>query len=66
MLKMIGDATESQKKRGLDWKEDQMELTSCGLDGNIGDLKVEGGGKENTIKEGGFPENYGNARHNGN
>ena len=31
ILKMIGDATEEQKKRGLDWKEDQMELISWGF-----------------------------------
>ena len=51
MLKMIGDATENLKKRGLDWKEDRMELISWGFDGNIGDLKIEEGGKEYMIKE---------------
>ena len=28
ILKMIGDATEELKKRGLDWKKDQTELIS--------------------------------------
>ena len=51
MLKMIGDATENLKKRGLDWKEDKMELISWCLDGKIGDLKIAGGGKEYMIKE---------------
>ena len=40
MLKKIGDATGNLKERGLEWKEDQMELISWGLDGNIGDLKI--------------------------
>ena len=28
ILKIIGDATEELKKRGLDWKEEEMELIS--------------------------------------
>ena len=51
IFKMIGDATEELKKKGLDWKEDQMELISWGLDEKIGDLKIEEGGKEHVIKE---------------
>ena len=31
VFKTIGDATEELKKKGLDWKEDQMELMSWGL-----------------------------------
>ena len=30
MFRTIGDATEELKKKGLDWKEDQMELISWG------------------------------------
>ena len=51
MLKMIGDATENLKMRGLDWKEDEMETVSWGLDWRLGDLKVEEEGKEYIIKE---------------
>ena len=50
MLKMIGDATGNLQDRGFDWKEDQMEVISWSLDGNIGDLKIEEGGKEYMIK----------------
>ena len=32
ILKMIRDATENLKKRGLDWKEVQMEMISWCLD----------------------------------
>ena len=45
MLKMIGDATENLKKRGLDSKEDEMETIPWGRDGNIGDFKVVEGGR---------------------
>ena len=51
IFKMIGDAFEKMKKKGLDWKEDQMELISWGFDEKIGDLKIEEGGKEHVIKE---------------
>ena len=48
---MIGDVTEELKKRGLDWKEDQMELISWGLCEEVGDPHVEDGGKNYVIKE---------------
>ena len=50
-LKMIADATEELKKRGLDWKEDQMELISWCLCKDDGDLHVEAGGKKYVIRE---------------
>ena len=49
--KMLGDAAGNLKKRGLDWKEDQMELISWSLDEKVGDFKIEEGGKEYVIKE---------------
>ena len=45
----IGDATEELKKRGLDWKEDQM--ISWGLCKDVGDLHNEAGGKKYVIRE---------------
>ena len=50
ILKMIGDATEELKKRGLDWKEDKMELISWGFYEDLGDLQIEDGGKKFVIK----------------
>ena len=46
ILKMTGDATENLKKRGFDWKEDQMERISWGLCAKVGYQHVEGGGKK--------------------
>ena len=37
ILKMMGDATEELKKRGLEWKGDQMELISWGLRVDVGE-----------------------------
>ena len=51
MLKMIGDTTENLKERGLNWKEDQMELISVSFEEKIGDLKIEEGREEYVIKE---------------
>ena len=51
ILKMIGDATEELKKRGLDWKEDQMELISWNFYEDVEDLHIEDGGKKYVIKE---------------
>ena len=51
ILKMIGDATEELKKRGLDWKEDQMELISWCLCEEVGDIHIEDGGKNHVIQE---------------
>ena len=42
--KMIGYATEELRKRGLDWKEDQMKMTSWGFREEVGDLHIEAGG----------------------
>ena len=38
ILKMLGDAAGNLKKRGLDWKEDQIKLISWSLDEKVGDL----------------------------
>ena len=35
IVKMIEDATEELKKKGLDWKEEEMELISLGFHGEI-------------------------------
>ena len=46
ILKMIGDVIEELEKRGLDWKEDQMELISWGFYEDVGVLHIEDGGKK--------------------
>ena len=51
ILKMIEDATEELKKRGLDWKEDETELISRDFYEEVGDLHLEDGGKNYVIKE---------------
>ena len=51
IIKMIQDATEELKKRGLDWKEDEMELISWGFYEEMGDIHLEDGGKKYVIKE---------------
>ena len=51
MLKMIGDDTGRLKEKGFDWKEDEMELMSWGLEGKVEDLWIVEGGKEYRIKE---------------
>ena len=38
---MIGDATKDFRKRGLDRKEDQMELMAWGFGGKVGDITLE-------------------------
>ena len=48
---MTGDATEELKKRGLDWKEEMMELISWGFYEETGDIHLEHGGKTYVIKE---------------
>ena len=49
---IFGDPIEELKKKGLDWKEDQMELISWGLGEKVGDLHVEdGGGQKYVIRE---------------
>ena len=35
---MIAETTEELRKRGLDWKEDQMELMAWGFEAKIGDV----------------------------
>ena len=37
---MIADTAEELRKRGLDWKEDQMELIAWGFEGKNGDLHI--------------------------
>ena len=51
MLKMIGDATGRLKERGLDWKEDEMELIFWSLEEKVEDLKIVEGGKKYIMKE---------------
>ena len=51
ILKIIGNATEELKKRGLDWKEDEMELISWSFYEGVGDLHIEDRGKKYVIKE---------------
>ena len=51
ILKILGDATEELKKRGLDWEEDEMELISWGFCEDVGDLHIEDGGKKYVIRE---------------
>ena len=47
---MIRDVTEELKKKGFDWKEDQMELISWGLSEKVGDLHAEDGRKKYVIR----------------
>ena len=49
--KMIVDTTEVLRKRGLDWKEDQMEMISRGFRDKVGDLLSDAGGKKYLINE---------------
>ena len=49
--KMIVDTIEEQKKRGLDWKVDQMEMISWGFREQVGDLLTGAGGKNFLIQE---------------
>ena len=51
IIKMIEDATEELKKKGLDWKEEEMQLMSRGFCEEIGDIHLENGGKKYVIKE---------------
>ena len=64
-LKIIGDATEELKKRGLDWKEDQMELISWGLCKDVREMHFEDGGKKYVIREGRTLEGHGSTHHRG-
>ena len=41
----LEDPTEELRKRGLDWKEDQMETIAWGLEGEVGDLQIQSGGQ---------------------
>ena len=38
--RMIVDTTEELRKRGLDWKEDQIGVMAWGFEGRSGDLPV--------------------------
>ena len=42
--KMIEDTTEESRKRGLGWKEDQMELMALCFEEEVGDVLCEYGG----------------------
>ena len=49
---MIADTTEELRKRGLDWKEDQMELIAWGFERKMKiSIFIEAGVKSYTIKE---------------
>ena len=50
---MIADTTEELRKRGLDWKEDQMELIAWSFDFFKKEISIltEAGVKTYTIKE---------------
>ena len=49
--KMIADTSEELRRRGLDWKEDQMELMAWRFEVKIGDVLVEVGERKFRIKE---------------
>ena len=49
--KMITDTTEELRKRGLDWREVQMQLMAWGLEGKIGDVLLEVDERKYRIKE---------------
>ena len=51
VFKMVEDATAELKRKGLDSKEDQMELVSLGLNEEVEDLHLEDGGKEYVIRK---------------
>ena len=51
ILKMIGGASEELKKRGLDWKEKELELISWSFCEEMGDIHLENEGKQYVIKE---------------
>ena len=48
---MIEDTTEELRKRGLDWKEDQMELMTWGFEEEVGDVLFDYGGRRYKVKE---------------
>ena len=58
---MIRVATQELRKRGLDWKEDQMELISWGLYEDAGDLHIEDGAQKICDQRSGNPEGHGSA-----
>ena len=51
IIKMIEDATEELKKKGLDWKEEEMELISWGVYEEMGDIHLGNSDKKYVIKE---------------
>ena len=51
IIKMIENATEELKRKGLDWKEDERELISWGFYEEMGDIHLEDGSKKYVIKE---------------
>ena len=48
--KMLRDATEELRQRGLDWQKDQMEVISWEFQEEIGDLHIEADGKKFVIR----------------
>ena len=51
IIKMIEDATEELKKKGLDWKEEEMELFSWDVYEEMGDIHLENKDNKYVIKE---------------
>ena len=49
--KMIGDTKEDLRKKGLDWKEDQMELMASGFEEEVGDVLLDNGDGRYKIKD---------------
>ena len=47
--RMIIDTTEELRKRGLDWKEDQIEMMAWSFEGRSRDLSIEVGEKKHLI-----------------
>ena len=51
IVQMIEDATEELKKKGFDWKDEEMELISWGFYEGVGDIYSENRDKKYVIKE---------------
>ena len=51
IVQMIEDATEELKKKGFDWKDEEMELISWGFYEGVGDIYPEIRDKKYVIRE---------------
>ena len=47
---MIEDTTEELRKRGLDWKEDQMEMMAWGFEEEMVDVLFDHGDRQYRVK----------------